>query len=101
VLLSALYCLPGHSSAGAAPLDALAHSVLFAGLGLWFGWLAGGGAWVIAPLAALGALLEVVQWWVGGYARIEVADILANEAGVALALLWLRSRRRLKQGGQC
>jgi hypothetical protein len=102
VLLSIAYCLPGHPSAGdAVPLDALSHVALFAGIGLWFGWLTRRGARAAAPLVALAALLEVLQWWLGGYARIEVADIAANEAGVALALVLLWLRRRWRRKGGC
>lgn len=88
--LSVVYCLPGHPSAGHAQLlDAALHAGLFAGLGLAVGVLLQRG-WPLAALAILAELLEVVQWWVGGYARIEIADILANEAGLVLAgvLLW-------------
>lgn len=98
--LSVFYCLPGHPSAGGdTVLDILLHAGLFAGLGLGFGWFTGRGAWAVISLTVLAALLEVVQWWVGSYARIEGADILANETGVALAslVLWLWWRRRATQ----
>lgn len=86
VLLSVLYCLPGHPTAGGDTiLDVLLHAGLFAGIGLGLGWFTARGRWVIALLIVLASLLEVVQWWIAGYARIEVADILANELGVALA----------------
>jgi hypothetical protein len=80
-------------------LDALAHIALFTGVGLWFGWLAGRRVRVFMPLLALAALLEVLQWWIGGYPRIEVADILANEAGLGLAWVLLR-RRPIKAASQ-
>ena len=96
LLLAVAYCLPQHPTAGhAVALDALAHIALFAGIGLWFGWFAGHGVRVFLPLLAVAALLEVLQWWIGGYPRIEVADILANAAGLGLAWALLR-RRHLK-----
>ena len=94
LVLSGLYCLPQHPSAGhAVGLDALAHITLFTGVGLWFGWFAGHGLRVFIPLLAVAALLEVLQWGIGGYPRIEWPDILANWAGLVLAALWLWLRR--------
>jgi hypothetical protein len=96
LVLSAVYCLPNHPSAGnASTLDAGVHIVLFAGIGLWFGWFAGFKARVFLPLFALAALLEVAQWWLGHFTQIEWRDIIANEVGLVLAwlLLWLRARR--------
>lgn len=96
ILLSALYCLPGHPSAGSVvALDVFLHIALFASAAVGFGLLTGSRGWAVATVAALGALLEVGQWWLGGYPRIEGADILSNEAGVALAAmtLWLFNRR--------
>jgi hypothetical protein len=91
--LSALYCLPHHPSAGHdAALDVLVHIALFTGVGLWFGWFAGRGVRVFIPLLAVAALLEVLQWWIGGYPRIEVADIAANAAGLGLAWALLQFR---------
>ena len=96
LVLSGLYCLPHHPSAGhAVALDALAHIALFTGVGLWFGWFAGHGVRVFMPLFVVAALLEVLQWGIGGYPRIEVADILANAAGLGLAWALLQ-RRHLK-----
>lgn len=92
--LCVVYCLPQHPSAGASPLlDAVAHAALFAGVGLWFGRHVGHGVRVFGPLLALAALLEVAQWRIGGYPRIEWPDILANWAGLVLAALWLWLRR--------
>lgn len=94
LVLSALYCLPRHPGAGGSLLfDAVAHAALFAGVGLWFGRLVGHGVRVFGPLLALAALLEVAQWRIGGYPRIEWPDILANWAGLVLAALWLWLRR--------
>jgi len=98
LVLSALYCLPGHPSAGHAELlDAVAHAGLFLGVGLWFGLSGGREARVFSALAVFAALLEVAQWALGHFALIEWADILANEAGLAIAWLGLgvyaRSRR--------
>lgn len=96
-LLSAFYCFPFHPSAGSATaLDAAVHVAFFSGITFGFARFVGSGRWAVATLACLGVLLEVVQWWVGGYPRVEVADIVANEAGVALAaaLLWTRKRRK-------
>ena len=94
--LSVLYCLPGHPSAGrAVALDGALHVALFAGIGLAAGALLPRRWWPLAALAVLAELLEVAQWWFGGYPRIELADIVANEAGLALAgvLLWGWRRR--------
>ena len=89
IVLSALYCLPLHPSARAlALLDVLVHAALFAGIGVWFDRYVGRSGRTFIPLMALAALLEVAQWWICGYARIEWPDILANEAGLVLALLW-------------
>jgi hypothetical protein len=96
LVLSVLYCLPGHPSAGRAVwLDGALHVALFAGIGLAAGALMRRHWWPLAALAILAELLEVLQWWFGGYAQIEVSDILGNEAGLVLAgvLLW-RWRRR-------
>jgi hypothetical protein len=94
LVLAAFYCLPQHPSAGhAVVLDALAHIALFTGIGLWFGWFVGHDVRVFIPLLAVAALLEVLQWGIGGYPRIEVADILANAAGLGLAWALLRGRR--------
>lgn len=96
VVLSAGYCLPNHPSAGnASTLDASVHIALFAGIGLWFGWFAGRRARVFVPLFALAALLEVAQRALGHFPYVEWGDIIANEAGLALAwlLLWRRTRR--------
>jgi hypothetical protein len=93
LMLSGLYCLPRHPSASdSAMLDALAHVALFTGIGAWFGRFVGRRARVFIPLIGLAALLEVAQWRIGGYARIEWPDIIANEAGLALAALWLWRR---------
>jgi hypothetical protein len=95
LLLAVAYCLPQHPSAGhAVALDVLAHIALFTGVGLWFGWFGGHGGRVFMPLLAVAALLEVLQWWIGGYPRIEVADILANAAGLGLAWALLQRRHR-------
>jgi hypothetical protein len=96
LLLAVAYCLPQHPSANhAVTLDVLAHIALFTGIGLWFGWFGGHGVRVFIPLLAVAALLEVLQWWIGGYPRIEVADILANAAGLGLAWALLQ-RRHMK-----
>lgn len=88
--LSVVYCLPGHPSAGhAVALDTALHMALFAGLGLTAGMLFPRRWWPMAALALLAALLEVVQWWVSGYPRIEIPDILSNEAGLVLACVGL------------
>ena len=93
--LAVAYALPRHPSAGTAvALDAIVHAALFAGIGLWFGWLAGRRAWVFLLLATLAALLEVVQWWLGGYPQLEWRDILANEIGLGFALMVLVIRAR-------
>ena len=95
LVLSVLYCLPSHPSTHRGALDMAAHVLLFAGMGV-FGWAALRSHGLFAALALLGALLEVVQWWFGGYPHIERADILGNELGVLLAWLLCRtwSRRR-------
>jgi hypothetical protein len=95
LLVAVAYCLPQHPSAGhAVALDVLTHIALFTGVGLWFGWFAGHGVRVFMPLLAVAALLEVLQWGIGGYPRIEVADILANAAGLGLAWALLERRYR-------
>ncbi|MCX7515323.1 hypothetical protein [Frateuria sp. STR12] len=96
--LSVLYCLPGHPSTHMSGWDEAAHVALF-GVVAWVGgWLLRK-AWPFALMAALGVLLEVVQWHLGGYARLEIPDILANEAGVALAYL-LRRKSSLSPPGR-
>lgn len=102
LVLSAVYCLPNHPSAGnASTLDASVHIALFAGIGLWFGWFAGRRARIFVPLFALAALLEIAQSWVGHFPQVEWGDVIANEAGLVLAwlLLWLRARRDTGGGG--
>ena len=84
--LSVLYCLPGHPSARVSGWDAASHVALFAVV-TWLGWRLLRQVWPFVLMAGLGVVLEVVQWRVGGYARLEWPDVLANEAGVALALL--------------
>ncbi|MGN6512642.1 MAG: hypothetical protein ACTHKZ_03605, partial [Lysobacteraceae bacterium] len=82
-LFSVLYCLPWHPGAGKAPgWDVLLHVLVFAGLA-WGGarWLGLGGRGG-AGLLLLGVALEVAQWRVGGYARPEWRDAVANGAGV-------------------
>lgn len=88
------YALPRHPSAGTPVLDAVIHAALFAGMGLWFGWLAGRRAWMFLLLAGLAALLEVVQWWLGGYPQLEWRDIVANEVGLCFTWMVLVSRPR-------
>ena len=89
LVLSALYCLPGHPSAGhVGLLDAAVHAGLFLGVGLWFGLSGARGVRVFLGLAIFAALLEVVQSVVGHFA-IEWPDIGANEAGLAIAWLAL------------
>jgi VanZ family protein len=97
LLLSVLYCLPGHPSAGnVVALDALAHVGVFLGVGLWFGWSGARDLRAFAALAAFAALLEVAQWQLGRFPHVEWADIAANEAGLAMAFAILGwSRRRL------
>ena len=69
-------------------------SGLFLGIGLWFGW-AGRCTWrAFAGLALLAAMLEVVQWRLGHFERVEWADIVANEAGLVLAWWVLAWRTR-------
>lgn len=98
LVLSALYCLPGHPSAGhAAVLDALAHAGLFLGVGLWFGLSGARGGRVFVALAVFAALLELVQWALGRFAQVEWADIAANEVGLALAWLGLLLLPRVAQ----
>jgi hypothetical protein len=95
IVLAIAYCLPVHPSASnSSALDVLTHIALFTGVGLWFGWFAGHGVRVFMPLLAVAALLEVLQWGIGGYSRIEVADILANAAGLGLAWALLERRYR-------
>ena len=96
LVLAALYCLPGHPSAGnLVPLDEGLHVGLFLGVGLWFGLSAARDVRVFAALAAFAALLEVAQWMLGRFPHVEWADIVANEAGLAMAfvLLWWFKRR--------
>lgn len=97
LLLSAFYCLPGHPSAGhALLLDGLVHAGLFLGIGLWFGWAAPRTWPVWLGLAAFAAVLELLQWWLGHFARIEWLDIATNEAGLAMA--WLLTGWRGRRG---
>lgn len=85
LVLSALYCLPGHPSAAHAQLlDVVVHAGLFLGVGLWFGLSGARSAGVFLALAIFAALLEVVQSVVGRF-PIEWADIAANEAGLVIA----------------
>ncbi|WP_159015898.1 hypothetical protein [Cognatiluteimonas profundi] len=97
LVLSAVYCLPNHPSAGnAATSDAIVHVALFAAIGGWFGWFAGLRARVFIALGLLAALLEVAQWRIAGFPHVEWHDVFANEVGLALSLvgLWLRTRWR-------
>ncbi|MDB6162921.1 MAG: hypothetical protein JWL98_353, partial [Xanthomonadaceae bacterium] len=48
--------------------------------------------------AVLAALLEVLQWRIGGYPHIEWRDILANEVGLVLAVVLLLGRRWAGEG---
>lgn len=95
MLVSVLYCLPMHPSSHRSGLDVASHVLLFA-LIAGLGWLVARRAWMFTVVAALGVVLEVVQWRVGGYPRVEMADILANEGGVVLAgvVYALRNRKR-------
>lgn len=94
---SALYCLPGHLSVGhASGWDALLHVAVFAALG-WglMRWLGRVGPWL--ALILLGAGLEVLQWRLGGYARLEWGDLVCNEVGVVIA--WMASRLQRRAEG--
>ena len=93
LVLCLAYCLPGHPSARVAWVDVAAHVGLFAAVA-WGGWLALHRAWVFAVMAVLGLVLEVVQWWIGGYPRVEWMDVLANVGGVSLAALLSPRHRR-------
>jgi MFS superfamily sulfate permease-like transporter len=85
LVLCVAYVLPRHPSVdNRAVLNAAVHIAIFAAVGLWFG-LAGVRKRVFVLLGVLAALLEVLQWWIGGYPRIEFADIVANEVGLLLA----------------
>ena len=100
LVLSALYCLPGHPSAGhAAVLDAVAHAGLFLGVGLWFGLSGARNLRALLALAVFAALLEVAQWALGHFSHIEWADIAANEAGLAVAWFGV-GRSRHRDGGK-
>ncbi len=83
--LSALYCMPWHASAKAPWWDVGSHVLLFLAIGLWFGTLARRRWRVLAALAAIGLVLELVQRWLGHFARVEWLDVASNEAGLALA----------------
>lgn len=91
LVVSVVYCLPGHPSAHRGWLDALSHVGLFGLIGA-LAWLMVRRAWMLVVVALLGVALEVIQWRLGGYPHVELADILANEAGVALAGLVLALR---------
>lgn len=96
ILISVLYCWPGHPSVKSAGGDGAAHVVLFVGM-LGVCWLGLGHAGMALMLVALlGIGLEVVQWVLYGYAQIEWADVAANElgAGMGFALVWLWRRRQ-------
>ena len=98
LVLSALYCLPGHPSVGhAGLLDAVVHVGLFLGVGLWFGLSGARSAPVFLALAVFAALLEMVQSVVGHF-PIEWPDVAANEAGLAVAWVALFLLPRLKAG---
>ena len=102
LLLSAVYCLPLHPSAGrVVVLDAVLHAALFFVVGGWFG-RAGGRTWrVFLCLAVLAAVLEVLQWWLGRFAQVEWADIAANEVGLGLAwwmLKWWLGWQQIESG---
>ena len=45
--------------------------------------------------AALGLALEIVQWRIAGFARIEWGDVASNEGGVLVAwgVAWWGQRR--------
>jgi hypothetical protein len=83
LVLSAVYCLPNHPSAGnAAVSDAIVHVALFAAIGGWFGWFAGLRARVFIALGLLAALLEVAQWRIAGFPRVEWHDVIATRVGL-------------------
>lgn len=93
VLFGVWYCAPGHPSAGAQlPLDVVFHAGLFLFVGVFVGVLTGGQARNLFLVAVVAFVLEVAQWWLGGYSVIEWTDVVANEAGVSLAALVLLAR---------
>lgn len=94
-VLCVAYVWPDHLSAGRdVPLDVLFHVGFFAVCGV-------GLAWAFArcrplwALAALGLALEIVQWRIAGFARIEWGDVASNEGGVLVAwgVAWWGQRR--------
>lgn len=90
-----LYCLPWHPGAGNfIVLDFLLHIGFFVGLALLLAPIRRP-AWVFAALAVLAVLLEVLQWRIVGFDQLEWNDILANEAGVAVAAAVRGVLRRL------
>ena len=100
VVLAVAYSWPGHPSAGQRwVLDIVLHVGLFALLGLIWGIAPRGRAYRLAALAVMAALLEVLQWWLGGYQYIEIMDVVSNEIGVAVAVLFYWGWSRLKQAG--
>lgn len=85
-VLTVLYCLPGHPSAGQlVPWDIALHVGLFAGLGLVLAHARETRARRLIILTILAIALEIGQWLAGQFRQIEIVDILSNEAGVALA----------------
>ncbi|NII12210.1 hypothetical protein [Oleiagrimonas sp. C23AA] len=100
--MSVVYCWPGHPSvAHASAWHALSHGLLMGAMAGLLGLLSPRRLWWALALAvmALGLLLEVVQWCFGGYTHIEWKDVLANEAGVAVAFaaLWLKGQSLWKR----
>ena len=92
LLLSWAYCQPGHPSAGRSwLLDAGLHVGLFGVVGFCWARIAGRGARATLALLALAVVLEVLQWWRGGYAALEYVDIACNVVGAWIGrwLAWI------------
>lgn len=87
LVLSWLYCQPGHPSAGqTVRLDVLLHVGLFVVLGAWWGHFVGRGAMATTTLVGIGVGLELAQMARGGYATPEYLDVACNLLGALLGL---------------
>ena len=85
----ALYVPSAPSVDTGLPLDKVVHAALFA-LVTWLG-LRLGYRWIIPAMIAQAALSELVQWWFLPQRSGDIADLLADLLGVALA--WAISSR--------
>ena len=86
--------VPVTASVAVPAADKAVHVVVYAGLMLWFGALVATGAQRLGVAAALlifGASIEWLQGATSSLRHAEAGDVLANVAGLLLALAALRT----------